>query len=447
MPEATSLNEDEQRLAELGYKQELSRSWSGFSNFAISFSIISILAGCFTSFGLGWNNGGPAAIAWGWPIISAFILVIGFCMSELVSAFPTSGGIYWWASKLGGAKAGYYTGWLNLIGLLAIVASVAYGCATFLDLTLGTFDSGWTSGDLDTIFLFFLAILIIAAVINIFSSHLLAVINNISVWWHVIGAAAVVLILLLIPAKHASLASVFTHTVNNTGFFGGATGGPAFLFGVLPLSFILTQYTITGYDASAHLSEETKSAANAAAKGIWRSIAYSGLGGWILLLSFLFAVQDEDKVTSGGGGVALIINQALSSNWAGTVLFISTAGQFFCTVACMTSTTRMLFAFSRDGAVPGGRMWSQLNGNRVPIYGVVLTAVIAAVLTLPALVKVDINGAPVPVAFFAVVSIGVIGLYLAFAIPIYYRWKAGDSFRTGGWTLGSKYRWMSIVAI
>jgi amino acid transporter len=447
MPEATSLNEDEQRLAELGYKQELSRSWSGFSNFAISFSIISILAGCFTSFGLGWNNGGPAAIAWGWPIISIFILIIGLCMSELVSAFPTSGGIYWWASKLGGAKAGYYTGWLNLIGLLAIVASVAYGCATFLDLTLGTFSAGWTSGDLNTIFLLFLAVLILAAVINIFSSHLLAVINNISVWWHVIGAAAVVLILLLIPAQHASVASVFTHTVNNTGFFGGATGGAAFLFGVLPLSFILTQYTITGYDASAHLSEETKSAANAAAKGIWRSIAYSGLGGWILLLSFLFAVQNEDDVTSGGGGVALIINQALSSNWAGTVLFISAAGQFFCTVACMTSTTRMLFAFSRDGAVPGGRYWSRLNSSRVPIYGVVLTAVIAAVLTLPALVKVDINGAPVPVAFFAVVSIGVIGLYLAFAIPIYLRWKAADAFRPGSWTLGPRYRWMCIVAI
>ena len=134
MPTGVELDDDEQRLAELGYKQELHRSWSGFSNFAISFSIISILAGCFTSFGLGWNNGGPAAIAWGWPIISVFILVIGFCMSELVSAFPTSGGIYWWASKLGGAKAGYYTGWLNLIGLLAIVASVAYGCATFFDL-------------------------------------------------------------------------------------------------------------------------------------------------------------------------------------------------------------------------------------------------------------------------------------------------------------------------
>jgi amino acid transporter len=447
VPEGISLDDDEQRLAELGYKQELSRSWSGFSNFAISFSIISILAGCFTSFGLGWNNGGPAAIAWGWPIIALLILVIGFCMAELVSAFPTSGGIYWWASKLGGAKAGYYTGWLNLIGLLAIVASVAYGCATFLDLTLGLLNSSWTSGNLDNIFLFFLGILVVAAVINIFSSHLLAVINNVSVWWHVIGAAVIVLILIFIPAQHASVSSVFTHTVNNTGFFGGESSGFAFLFGVLPLSFILTQYTITGYDASAHLSEETKSAANAAAKGIWRSILYSGIGGWILLLSFLFAVQDEDAVTEGGGGVAVIIGQALSSGWGGTLLLISTAGQFFCTVACMTSTTRMLFAFSRDGAVPGGRYWAQLNSNRVPVYGVILTAVVAAVLTLPALVKVDINGAPVPVAFFAVVSIGVIGLYLAFAIPIYYRWKAGDSFRTGGWTLGSKYRWMSIVAI
>ena len=131
-------NEDEAHLAELGYKQELNRTWSGFSNFAISFSIISILAGCFTTFGQGWNNGGPIAISWGWPIISVFILIIGFTMSELVSAYPTSGGIYWWASKLGGPAAGFFTGWLNLIGLIAVTASVAYGCATFIDLTFST---------------------------------------------------------------------------------------------------------------------------------------------------------------------------------------------------------------------------------------------------------------------------------------------------------------------
>ena len=284
---------------------------------------------------------------------------------------------------------------------------------------------------LNRVFIEFAIILVAASIINIFSSHLLAIINNISVYWHVAGAAAVILILFLVPDHHASVSAVFTHTVNNTGLFGGKTHGAGFILYVLPLSAILTQYTITGYDASAHLSEETKSAANAAAQGIWRSIFYSGIGGWLLLLAFLFAVQDEAKVTAGGGGVAVIFSQALSSRWGGTVLLISTAGQFFCSIACMTSTTRMLFAFSRDGAVPGHKYWVKLNKERVPVYGVILTAVISIILTLPALLKVDINGAPVPVAFFAVVSIGVIGLYVAFAIPIYYRLRAGASFTPG----------------
>jgi amino acid transporter len=283
--------------------------------------------------------------------------------------------------------------------------------------------------------------------VNIFSSHLLAILNNISVWWHVAGASAVVLILLIAPNHHASVSSVFTHTVNNTGFFGGHSSGFGFILGVLPLSVILTQYTITGYDASAHLSEETHSAANSAAKGIWRSIFYSGIGGWILLLSFLFAIQDEKGVTAGGASVAVIFTQALTVNWASLILGISTIGQFFCSVACMTSATRMLYAFSRDGAVPGGQYWSKLNKSRVPIYGVIAAAVIAALLTAPALVKVDVGGIPVPVAFNAVVTIGVVGLYVAFAIPIYLRWRAGSNFTPGGWTLGSKYRWMAPIAV
>ncbi len=448
MTAETQLSDDEAHLASLGYKQELHRSWSGFSNFAISFSIISILAGCFTSFGLGWNNGGPAAIAWGWPIVSVFILIIGVCMSELVSAYPTSGGIYWWASKLGGPKTGYYTGWLNLIGLIAIVASVAYGCATFTDYTIGSFSESWAAGySLTRVFIIFVVVLALAAVVNIFSSHLLAILNNISVWWHVAGALAVVLILVLLPDHHASFTDVFTQTINNTGLFGGSTSGAGFLFYVLPMAAILTQYTITGYDASAHLSEETRSAANAAAKGIWRSIFYSAIGGWIVLLSFLFAVQDADGVSAAGGSVLAIFNQALSPGWAGVVLLISAAGQFFCTVACLTSCSRMLFAFSRDGAVPGSSLWSKLTASRVPAFGVILVAIVAALITLPALVEVDINGAPVPVAFFAVVSIGVVGLYVCFAIPIFLRWRMGDRFKTGSWNLGKHYKWLAPVAL
>src|ERR1044071_8679299 len=134
---ATTPGSDEKRLAELGYKQSLNRAWSGFSNFAISFTIISVLAGCFTTYGQAWNNGGPIAISWGWPIICGLILLVAFSMSELASKFPTAGGIYYWASSLGGPRWGWFTGWFNLVGLVGVVASVVYGSAQFADALLG----------------------------------------------------------------------------------------------------------------------------------------------------------------------------------------------------------------------------------------------------------------------------------------------------------------------
>src|SRR6188472_3240011 len=130
---------DEHRLAELGYKQELQRAWSSFSNFAISFTIISVLAGTFTTFGQAWNAGGPIAASIGWPVICCFVLLVAVSMSELTSAFPTAGGPYWWAAKLGGAGWSWMTGWFNIIGLVGIVASVGYGAATFLNITLGVY--------------------------------------------------------------------------------------------------------------------------------------------------------------------------------------------------------------------------------------------------------------------------------------------------------------------
>ena len=436
----SELSDDDKLLAKLGYSQELSRSWSSFSNFAISFSIISILAGCFTTFGQAWNNGGPVAISWGWPIISAFILIIGFTLSELVSAYPTSGGIYWWAAKMGGPAAGFFTGWLNLIGLLAVTASVAYGAATFMDLTISTISSGYAeSYSLTRVFIWFVVIMLMAALANIFSGHLLAVINNISVWWHVAGAVIVVAVLIIVPDTHQSIGFVFTERINNSGFSSGF-----YWFLVLPLGFLLTQYTITGFDASAHLSEETQGAAEGAAKGIWRSIFYSAVGGYVLLLSFLFAVQDVEGVNEGFGAVNVIFGQALPDGWHFLILLISTAGQLFCTTACLTSASRMTFAFSRDGAIPGSRWLSKVNATtRIPANAVVFVSVIGVLITLPALKSVG----GVPVAFYAVVSVAVIGLYLAFLIPIFLRWRLGDGFEAGSWNNGSKYKWMNLVAV
>jgi amino acid transporter len=453
----SQLNDDERRLAELGYKQDLHRSWSGFSNFAISFSIISILAGCFTNFGAGFNNGGPISISWTWPILGVFILLIGFTMSELVSAYPTSGGIYWWASKLGGAKAGFFTGWLNLIGLIAVTAGVSYGCATFIDLTISTYSESY-AGDysLTRVFITFLLVLALISVLNIFSSHLMAIVNNVSVWWHVVGASAIVLILLFVPDQHQSFSYVFTERFNNSGYSDGSTSSLAFWFAVVPFGFLLTQYTITGFDACAHLSEETSSASMAAAKGIWRSIFYSVLGGYILLLCVVFAIPNgddgnPDNAGVGGGGVAFIFTESLGKDWATLVLFISASAQVFCATSCMTSASRMTFAFSRDGAIPRSGTWVKLTSKRVPANAVMFVAVLSALVTAPALIEVNLGTADepliIPVAFYAVTSIAVIGLYLAFAIPIWLRWRHGENFEAGSWTNGSRYKWMNPIAV
>ncbi len=440
-------NRDEQRLAEMGYKQTLNRAWSGFSNFAISFTIISILAGCFTTYGQAWNNGGPIAISWGWPLISIPILIIGFCMSELVSRYPTAGGIYWWSGKLGGPVWAWFTGWFNLIGLVAVVASVDYACATFLNVVLGLYEVdilGVNFGDevhiLQEVFLLFALILILHTIVNIKRTHLLSLVNSVSVWWHVIGVAAIVLVLIIVPDTHQSIDFVFTERINNSGFSDGM-----YWFYVLPLGFLLTQYTITGFDASAHISEETHGSEMSAAKGVWRSIFYSALIGWIVLLAITFSVTSVDGANEAAGFAPSILTEALGTGWGKFVLIISVVGQLFCGAACLTSASRMCYAFSRDHGF-GHRVsgvLSRVNQERVPIYAVLAMATAALIITLPAL---EGTGENVPWAFFAVVSITVIGLYIAYVIPIFLRWRMGDAFEPGPWTNGRKYKWMNLFA-
>jgi amino acid transporter len=451
-----ALSDDERKLAELGYKQELRRGWSGFSNFAISFSIISVLAGCFTTYGQALNNGGPIAISILWPVISCLILCVAFSMSELASAMPTSGGIYYWASKLGGAGWGWFTGWFNLIGLVAVTASVVYVSAVFLTLTLNFFgvDFIFNFGSSDPHYLvhvefwMFLIVLAVHGLINVFSSHLVAMFTNVSVWWHVIGVAVIVVILIFAPAHHASLSYVFGHTINNSGFSGGSTSSGFFWFYVLPLGFLLTMYTITGYDASAHVSEETHGAAEAAPKGVWRSVFYSALIGYIVLLAITFAIQKSKEsqiLTPTSGYPAVQIFQfALSTATLKIVMLISTVGQLFCGMACVTSASRMTFAFSRDGAIPGHNLWRRLGKNKAPTWAVLFVVVAAAVITIPAFFP---NAANYPVAFYAVTSVSVIGLYIAYTIPIYLRWRMKDKFEHGPWTLGQKYKWVNMIAV
>ena len=441
---------DEQRLAELGYKQELNRAWSGFTNFAISFTIISVLAGTFTTFAFAWQNGGPIAVSIGWPVLCFFVLMVAFSMAELTSRYPTAGGPYWWANDLGGKGWSWMTGWFNIVGLVGIVASVAYGAAFFLYTLLGLYSVdilGVNFGDgvhvLSETWLLFFLILVFYTLVNIFGDRFLALMNNVSVGWHLLGVAIIIGVLIFVPDDHQNASFVFGERINNSGLHEGSTSGLGFWLLVLPIGFLLTMYTQTGYDASAHTAEETRDAATTAAQGVWRSVFWSAVIGWFVLLAFLFAATDVEAINEGAGFSGSIFTSALDSWAAKLVILIATVGQIFCGAAGLTSASRTWYAFSRDRGMPGWSVFRRVNSDRVPFNAVIAVAFFSLVIAIPAFFgKNDI-----PFAFFAITGICTVGLYLAYIIPIYLRLRKGDDFEPGPWNLGRRYKLVNRLAI
>ncbi len=441
---------DEQRLEELGYKQELSRAWSGFTNFAISFTIISVLAGTFTTFAFAWQNGGPIAASIGWPVLCFFVLMVAFSMAELTSRYPTAGGPYWWAHDLGGKGWSWMTGWFNIVGLVGIVASVGYGAATFLNATLGIYgvsifgvDFADSAHILSETWLLFFLVLVLYTLVNIFGDRGLAMMNNISVGWHVIGVLIIIGLLVFVPNEHQSASFVFGERINNSGLHDGSTSNLGFWFLVLPIGFLLAMYTQTGYDASAHTAEETKGAAITAAQGVWRSVFFSALIGWFVLLAFLFAANDVQAVNDGAGFVGAIFTSALDSWAAKFILIVATVGQLFCGAAGLTSASRTWYAFSRDRGMPGWAIFRRVNRDKVPFNAVMAISFFSLVIAIPALFGKN----NIPFAFFALTGICTVGLYLAYVIPVYLRLRKGDEFEAGPWTLGKKYKIVNVLAI
>lgn len=431
-----ALDKDTRVLHALGYAQELRRSMSGFSNFAISFTIISILSGTLTLYGTGINYGGPVMEAYGWPLVSVFVIIVGLGMAEIASKYPTAGGLYYWASRMGSPAWGWFTGWFNLIGQVAITAGIDYGAATFTDALLQLLWPSAFHGTQHEIVAVYGVILFLHAVMNIFSVKLVALLNDVSVWWHVLGVVFIVIALAAVPDHHQSFSTVFSHTVNNSGFSHG------WMWFVLLLGLLQAQYTYTGYDASAHMSEETKDASRSAARGVIGSILVSAVFGYILALGVTFAIQSIDK-TAGAGGFAVkqVFLDSMGATWAKILLFVCIGAQFYCGMSSITSASRMLYAFSRDRATPGHQLWRRLNRQRVPVYAVWIIAVLAFLCAFPA--YFGNNGV---VAYVAVTSIATIGLYIAYAIPIYLRLRQGDAWEPGEWTLGRWYKPIGIVA-
>ncbi len=420
------LDDDARQLRELGYEQVLVRRVGPFGNFAVSFSVISVLSGCMTLYGFGMTTGGPAVMLWGWLAVGLMVLFVGLGLAEVTSAYPTSGALYYMAEKLGGRTWGWYTGWLNLLGLLGAIAGIDYGAATFTGALLNL---QWgfhpTPGSLLEIYG---CILILHAVLNLFGVRLVSVLNSVSVWWHLAGVALIVGALALVPSHHQSARWVFGHYADSTGW-----SNPIY---VTALGLLLAQYTFTGYDASAHLSEETTGASVAAARGIVRSIWASWIAGFVLLAGLTFAIQDyaATQATATGVPPAQIFLDALGTAGAKFLLLVVIVAQLFCGNAEVAACSRMVFAFSRDGALPGSGLWRRVDKRtRTPYLAVWCSVAVAGVLALPSLYS--------PVAYGAVTAINVIGITPAYAIPIYLRLRS-RTFIPGPWHLG---RWSKPV--
>lgn len=452
--------QDIRRLHGMGYAQELFRAMGGFSNFAISFTIISVLSGCVTLFYLVPTTSGFAAASIGWPLVTIFVVIVALGMAELASAFPTAGGLYYWASKLGGPGWGWFTGWFNLIGQVAVTAGIDYGAAVSIDVLL----NAWfpkvvpaVAGFADpatqwTTLLIYAIVLTLHALLNIFGVRIVAFLNDVSVWWHIVGviliSGGVVLAALLgqqwggasgndfmVRAPHVvGLNSAATVYSVNPVF--NATGFPiwyAFLLGLL-----LAQYTYTGYDASAHMTEETVGAETRAPWGVVMSVVVSFFAGYALLMGLLVAVPSLAASTSALNPVLWIMESRLGYV-LGTLFFAIIVGaQFFCGMSSITTNSRMIYAFSRDGAVPFSNVWHRLNRARTPRNAIILAAVCAFILGTPTVVNYT--------AYVAITSIAVIGLYIAYVLPILLRLFARE-FHPGPWNLGTWSRPVGVVAV
>ena len=412
---------DAQELGKLGYAQELFRTMGGFSNFAISFSIISILTGAVTLYGHGLKMGGPAEMALGWPLVTLFTLAVVCSMAELASALPTSGAMYHWSCKLGGKGWGWFTAWFNIVGQIAAIAGIDYGCALFVTPLIGL------DSTTPNLLMVYAVILLSHALINHFGIRLVAWLNDFSVTVHIVGVIVIVGALLLFAPKQPANFFFARITSNDSGW-------PywwAFIIGLLQ-----AMWTFTGYDASASVSEETVDPRRRAPWGMVMAVVVSSVVGYLLLFALTISIQDiNGTLNADVPAVVAILVGALGERAGGLFSALAAMAMWFCGLSAVTWSSRVIWAFARDEGLPLSAVWKRVSHKHsTPVYTIWL-CVAAAFL-----------GAVYSKAYSVVTSISTIGLYISYVIPVFLHLRARELER-GPWNLGKYSRVINIVAV
>uniref|UniRef100_A0A803LJF7 Uncharacterized protein n=1 Tax=Chenopodium quinoa TaxID=63459 RepID=A0A803LJF7_CHEQI len=343
---------DDNLLQQLGYKQELNRSLSAIANFAVTFSIISVLTGLTTMFNMGLTYGGPVTMVYGWPIVGIMTMMVGLSMAEICSAFPTSGGLYFWSAKLCGNHwgpfASWLTGWFNIVGQWAVTTSVDYSLAQLIQVIILLSTGGKNGGGYEASKYVVMGLhgglLLIHALLNSLPISWLSFLGQLSAAWNVAGVFVLMILVPLVAKERASAEFVFTHFNTDNG------EGIKSIVYIFVLGLLMSQYTILGYDASAHMTEETKDAAKNGPKGIISAIVISIIVGWGYIVGITFSVTDIPYLLSsendaGGYAIAEVFYLAFKSRYgSGTggiiCLCVVAVAVFFCGMSSMTSNSR-----------------------------------------------------------------------------------------------------------
>lgn len=407
-------HEDVKVLHGMGYAQELSRSMSKFSNFAISFSIICILSGGINSFAQATSSIGGAGAGIGWIVGCAVSGVFALAMAQIASAYPTAGGLYHWGSILGNRFTGWLTAWLNLLGLITVLGAINIGTAFFFQGTFG----GMIGMDVSAghIVAFVTIITILQALFNHFGIDLTTKLTDMS-GYLILATTAALIVLCLVFAPSIDITRLWTFT-NNSGDLGGGvfpqSDSMSYMF---LLCLLLPVYTITGYDASAHTSEETQKAAIHVPQAIVSSVIWSSLAGWAMLCAIVLAIPDMAAGAKQGWAVFFETMNAIMPASIKTLLFLAIfIAQWLCGLATVTSASRMLFAFSRDGGMPvGSEALAKVSPQyRTPVNAIWAAAIMEIVYVFLAQF-ISIGGTNI---YTIVVNSTLVFLFLSFIIPI-----------------------------
>jgi amino acid transporter len=445
---AVAFDDDVRVLHDMGYAQELSRRLSRFSNFAISFSIICILSGAINSLAQATSGAGGAALGLGWPLGVIMSGTFGLAMAQIASAFPTAGGLYHWGSILGNRFTGWLTAWFNLLGLITVLGAINVGAYYFF---MGAF--GPALGLTDSMWMLMAFTTVLGggqALINHYGISLTAKLTDFS-GYLIFATATLLAIVCLACARSYDLSRLWTFT-NYSGAAGAnvwprVSGGWIFLLGLL-----LPIYTITGYDASAHTSEETVQASVSVPRGIISSIIWSGVFGYLFLVAFLLMIPNMDDAAKQGWNVFFWAMEQRVPYAVREILYaLILLSQVLCGLATVTSTSRMIYAFSRDGGLPASRFLARVSPTYRTPNAAIWTGATLALLFVCGAKWLEAGGTPV---YTVVVSCTVIFLFFSFAIPIALglvayggpRWR-----KMGPWNMGragyTVFALLSIVSM